>query len=388
MSFTLDFNTEIFINENNELTIQLPDGSKKLVIINGIGEMEEAVTSINGGDIFLPDDKAFLFDDGSGVCKYGYISSDGSSISPLLTVENADGSYLHLTGGILDGDLAFQRDGQGVKFMSGGQLYKKVGSGMVLKLTAGNTAFKIENNDGSNVRDNVDTVNGAALYLTKNADSTITSSISINGIEDKGFYFGSGSYQPGICLERGGTGNITIRKNRNNDQPTICSNNRSEYNEIVDTKLGAELYLSKEDAGNDYKIATYVGTMGGLMYIARYPVSETAFTRIQGIVRRTDPAYGTAFIEFKVYTRGMPTTPDISSWNIQIISSAGFGFGIGLAKTIRIYTLDGTDVGIGIDSANAGIGTTVFQCEPTFTSGVTYPMTGYDGGQLIANVNW
>ena len=61
--------------------------------------------------------------------------------------------YLQLTGGTLSGNLLFGSDGLGVFFNAGtdGGIYKKVGTGLVIRQSSGNQTPQIENNAGTSL---------------------------------------------------------------------------------------------------------------------------------------------------------------------------------------------------------------------------------------------
>jgi hypothetical protein len=78
--------------------------------------------------------------------------------------------YIHLWGDTEPEngfDFVTLGDGYGLRTFGGGRFYKKSVTGIVIRCHSGNTQPKIENNDGSNVRDIIDTVNGDTCYALK-----------------------------------------------------------------------------------------------------------------------------------------------------------------------------------------------------------------------------
>jgi len=73
------------------------------------------------------------------------------SASPLVSGDFPTLQYLPLTGGTLTGNLTFNDDGEGVFFNGGAAIYKKSGTGIVVRLHSANTNLQIENNSGTSL---------------------------------------------------------------------------------------------------------------------------------------------------------------------------------------------------------------------------------------------
>jgi hypothetical protein len=63
------------------------------------------------------------------------------------------------------GSIALGVDGAGLWMWGGAGFYKRTGAGVALRQSSGNQQPTIENNDGSNRRDIIDTVNGDVRYV-------------------------------------------------------------------------------------------------------------------------------------------------------------------------------------------------------------------------------
>jgi len=104
-------------------------------------------------------------------------------------VDASDNLKVAKAGDTMTGNLTFSTDGQGVFTNSGGAFYKKIGTGLTIRAHSSNTQPGIENNDGSNRRDIIDTVNGDARYATSaqvnarvlKTGDTMTGTLSIGG---------------------------------------------------------------------------------------------------------------------------------------------------------------------------------------------------------------
>jgi hypothetical protein len=94
-----------------------------------------------------------------------------------MTLIEADARYLQLAGGTLLGQLRHDvgahieqmRDGFGYAVSGGGIFYKRAGAGIVLRESSGGQQPQLEDNNGQNQRDIIDTINGDARYMRSNA---------------------------------------------------------------------------------------------------------------------------------------------------------------------------------------------------------------------------
>lgn len=106
-----------------------------------------------------------------------WVISDGTNWS-RLAFGGVTGAYLPLTGGTLSGNLTFGVDGQGVITAGGGRFYKTAGAGVRIRESSGGQQPQIEDNNGANVRDIIDVVNGDARYVNTAGD-TMTGNLTV-----------------------------------------------------------------------------------------------------------------------------------------------------------------------------------------------------------------
>jgi hypothetical protein len=119
--------------------------------------------------------------------------------------------------------LTLPNDGQGLWLYGGGGLYKRAGTGTVLRCNVGNTQPQIENNDGSNLRAIIDTVNGDARYVNKTGD-TMSGALGISL---------SASGGTGLNLQ-GPDANLTL--------PSVTWSSRGSAGAIAVQRTGWNLY--------------------------------------------------------------------------------------------------------------------------------------------------
>jgi hypothetical protein len=107
----------------------------------------------------------------------------GLNIVGIATEAGNANRYIDLWGTVEASTHGFvtTTDGQGYETMAGGRFYKAVGTGLIIRCHSGNTQPQIENNDGSNRRAIIDTVNGDARYLRIAEGAKVIDIDSANG---------------------------------------------------------------------------------------------------------------------------------------------------------------------------------------------------------------
>jgi hypothetical protein len=101
------------------------------------------------------------------------VSDPGNAVSDAANKRYVDAqrdTRVGKGGDTMTGELSFQNDGNGITLMGGGRIYKKVGTGITIRCHSGHSQPGIENYDGSNRRDIIDTVNGDARYVRVGAE--------------------------------------------------------------------------------------------------------------------------------------------------------------------------------------------------------------------------
>jgi hypothetical protein len=184
---------------------------------------------------------------------WGHFTSSGMSTA------EADARYLRLGGGTLTGELTFQNDGQGITFNGGGRVYKKSGTGMVVRQPSGNQQLQSEENSGANARNIVDTrgatfaghvylpVNNNApdgraaradyvsTYYMPKTGGTFTGNVTFNSTVD---HRGGDLHISGPTNGNGNTYGIIFRDGGNNTLARIDAN-RTGYNVNPEAQLRA-----------------------------------------------------------------------------------------------------------------------------------------------------
>ncbi|MGC4378244.1 pyocin knob domain-containing protein [Fictibacillus sp. Mic-4] len=80
------------------------------------------------------------------------IETDAGAQAKADTAEaNAKNASVPRSGGTMTGELNFADDGEGVTFFGGARVYKKVGTGLVLRRHSNNTDPQVESNDGTSL---------------------------------------------------------------------------------------------------------------------------------------------------------------------------------------------------------------------------------------------
>jgi hypothetical protein len=167
----------------------------------------------------------------------------GGAPSPALRIVNVNSGQdaVHVAGGgnvsINDGDFQTGIDGHGLITNAGGRFYKRIGTGVGIRQPSGNQQPFIENNDGSNRREIVDTGTNQAVGGVK----TFTEDVFITGT-NRGITFTGGSRiydwtdKPfRICSPRG--------------QPQIANLDGTNIRDIIDTINGDARYALKSEGG-------------------------------------------------------------------------------------------------------------------------------------------
>jgi hypothetical protein len=129
------------------------------------------------------------------------------------SLEDLSASKVDLAGDTMTGNLNFGTDGQGVLFSGGGAVYKIPGAGMVIRESSGGQQPQIENNDGTNRRDIIDTVNDFPRYDARyinTAGDTMAGGLTMNSYivmaNTQHFYLQSANSNNGVV-----TGQLIFR---------------------------------------------------------------------------------------------------------------------------------------------------------------------------------
>jgi len=128
-------------------------------------KVAKAGDTMTGTLILISTTAADALDITNGSSGYAIAVTDNTTTDAVSVTNNNGGIAVHVAG---TGAEAFQTDidGQGLTCNGGGRFFKKVGTGLTIRCHSGNTQPGIENNDGSNRRDIIDTINGDARYAT------------------------------------------------------------------------------------------------------------------------------------------------------------------------------------------------------------------------------
>ena len=256
---TFSSDCEIYYDStSNALVIQNPTGTFNILTENtGILKTGD---EMNGDLLFADEGIGIFFNDGSGIYRHidGSLvikkniydddimieDNDGSNQQKIMDTSDGDTRYLRLTGGTMIGEIICQNDGQGITFMAGGRIFKKAGAGLVIKQPSNNIQLKLENYDGTNVRDVIDTVNGDVRYMkmsghvTKDGDIILSSGNFKVLTGDRGLHFPNSA-----TLLYSTTNGIIFNLGTGNIQPKFQNVDGTNRRDIVDTVSGDVRYL-------------------------------------------------------------------------------------------------------------------------------------------------
>lgn len=135
-----------------ETTISLPNATGYCMLMtqaqwsDGSGGYFRQIAYRNNGEIYI----RIAYPDDSSWGSWTQLETVTGAQTKANTAEtNAKNASLPRSGGTMTGDINFADDGEGITFFGGARVYKKVGTGLVLRRHSNNTDPQVESNDGS-----------------------------------------------------------------------------------------------------------------------------------------------------------------------------------------------------------------------------------------------
>jgi hypothetical protein len=144
----------------NQPEIESQDGTSRRAILDTVNGVSKAGATMTGSLILNADPTSAL-----GAATKQYV--DSRPVGGIGDVTAAGNNAFTGNNSFANSHLNTLTDGYGLMMMGGCAIYKRYGGGVTIREHTGGTQPQIEDNNGSNRRDIIDTINGDARYVLK-----------------------------------------------------------------------------------------------------------------------------------------------------------------------------------------------------------------------------